>query len=71
MMNTTTTRNRDNLLLLYVPVYLIWFLVLEQITPERLFVVSNPLDTWIPFCEYFVVPYVLWFPYLLCWLFYF
>lgn len=57
--------------LLYVPVYLLWFFALEQVTPEHPFVVTNPLDKFIPFCEYFIVPYLLWFPYLIGSLFYF
>lgn len=56
--------HREALVFLYFPVYLLWFFVLEQMNPENLFFVTNPLDQYIPFCEYFIVPYLLWFPYL-------
>lgn len=64
-------RHREALVFLYFPVYLLWFFVLEQINPENLFFVTNPLDPYIPFCEYFIVPYLLWFPYLFGGLFWF
>ena len=58
-------KHKEIWVILYVPVYLLWFFGLEQMEPEHLFIVSNPLDQWIPFCEYFIVPYLLWFPYML------
>lgn len=64
-------KNRKIWLFSYVPVFLLWFFALEQVTPEHLFVVTNPLDRLIPFCEYFIIPYVLWFPYLIGGLVYF
>lgn len=64
-------KNRKIWLFCYVPVFLLWFFALEQVTPEHLFVVTNPLDHLIPFCEYFIIPYVLWFPYLIGGLVYF
>jgi len=27
-------------------------------------IIYIPLDVYIPFCEYFVIPYILWFPYI-------
>lgn len=66
-MNNVKSLWRDHkevLVFLYFPVYLLWFFALEQISPENLFVVTNPLDSYIPFCEYFIIPYLLWFPYL-------
>ncbi len=56
--------HKEVLVFLYFPVYLLWFFALEQMSPENLFVVTNPLDSYIPFCEYFIIPYLLWFPYL-------
>lgn len=40
--------------------YLIMFFVLENLpsTPHEIY---SPLDDKIPFCEYFIVPYILWF----------
>lgn len=48
--------------LLYVFIYLPWFAFLERnVTNYHL--VHSPLDDWIPFCEYFIIPYFLWFAY--------
>ena len=53
-------------LLLYIPIYLFFFNVLETwISPEFDYWVSYmPLDDLIPFNELFVIPYVIWFPYM-------
>ena len=34
-------------------------------------IISSPLDQYIPFCEYFVIPYYLWFLYIIAILIYF
>lgn len=45
---------------LYMVIYLIWFGLLEaRHTQYR--VMHVPLDDQIPFCEYFIIPYLLWF----------
>lgn len=50
-------------LLLYIFIYFPWFLLLEEhvthYTPIKL-----PIDDFIPFCEFFIVPYILWFLYI-------
>ncbi len=51
-------------LTLYVPVYLLAFFVLEHAVTADYWVSYLPLDDLIPFCEYFVVPYCLWYPFL-------
>lgn len=56
--------HKEALVFLYFPVYMLWFCMLERMSPENIFLVTNPLDGYIPFCEYFIVPYLLWFPYL-------
>ena len=49
-------------LLYYIP-YLICFMLLERfITP--VIIIHSPLDEMIPFNEYFILPYLLWFPYM-------
>lgn len=48
--------------LLYVLIYLPWFVFLEQ-NVTRYSIVHIPLDDHIPFNEYFVIPYFLWFVY--------
>lgn len=48
--------------LAYFPVYLLWFIYLERrTTPYH--VIHFPLDDYIPFCELFIIPYLLWFAY--------
>ena len=53
-------------LILYVPLYLIGFFTVEHLVDGSgpYWVSYLPLDDRIPFCEYFVIPYVLWYPYL-------
>lgn len=50
-------------LLLYIFIYFPWFLMLEEhvthYTPIKIW-----LDDLIPFCEFFIVPYLLWFAYI-------
>lgn len=52
------------LLTLYAPVYLAGFFLMEKLVPEGVdyWVSYCPLDDMIPFNEYFVVPYYLWYP---------
>lgn len=53
--------------LLYVFIYLPWFLILEYKFPADypgLHIIHCPLDDIIPFCEWFVIPYLLWFLYI-------
>ena len=44
-------------ILLYVP----WFLYLESQVTENYYVIHSWIDEKIPFVEYFIVPYLLWF----------
>lgn len=50
-------------LLIYLPIYLLWFYYLEQ-NVTRYKVIHVALDDYIPFCEIFVIPYLLWFAYI-------
>ncbi len=50
-------------LALYGLVYLAWFFALEQRQTKDYMVVHMNIDEYIPFCEVFVVPYLLWFIY--------
>jgi len=50
----------------YVFIYLPWFFTLEHINTldsPRMHIINLPLDSKIPFCEYFIIPYMLWFLY--------
>ena len=49
-------------LLIYGFIYLIWFGYLER-TVKRYELIHVALDDYIPFCEVFVIPYMLWFIY--------
>lgn len=47
---------------LYFLIYLPWFTWLEKnITFPPKYMIEIPLDYKIPFCEYFIIPYMLWF----------
>lgn len=41
--------------------FALYFLTENLIPSERCYVVHSPLDDMIPFCEYFVIPYVGWY----------
>lgn len=47
--------------LLYGFLYLPWFFYLENRRGVRYYYIHSPLDDCIPFVEYFIVPYLLWF----------
>lgn len=55
------------LLVLYLPIYLIWFALAERMVPstEGCFVSYLPLDDKIPFLPGFILAYVLWYPFLI------
>ena len=48
-------------ILLYVAVYMIGFRVLESAGHVHYHIIHTWLDEQIPFCEYFIIPYFLWF----------
>lgn len=45
----------------YAAFYLLGFFWLEEKVTKNYHIIHMPLDDIIPFCEYFVVPYFLWF----------
>ena len=47
--------------LLYVFIYLPWFVYLEKAVQHDYYLIHSPLDDYIPFVEFFIVPYFLWF----------
>ena len=57
-------KNKHFALLLYFVIYLIWFKVIEEEVTTHFHVVHTALDDVIPFCEYFIIPYILWFFYI-------
>ncbi|MCM1174080.1 MAG: serine/threonine protein phosphatase [Blautia sp.] len=57
-------------LMIYMPVYLIWFAHLER-TVKHYKLIHVALDDYIPFCEVFIIPYLLWFIYVAATVMYF
>lgn len=58
-------------ILSYFFIYLIWFFYLEQRTDTEHHSIHIFLDDWIPFCEYFIIPYYLWFAFIVVTVLYF
>lgn len=50
-------------LAIYMGIYLTWFAWLEARNRRDYTVIHVNLDDYIPFCEAFIVPYLLWFAY--------
>lgn len=50
-------------ILSYGILYLTWFAKLQANIGKPYHVIRTPLDDMIPFCEYFIVPYLMWFLY--------
>ena len=51
----------------YVFMYLPWFFTTEKLITfdhPNLHVMHSPIDDLIPFCEYFIIPYCIWFFYI-------
>ena len=57
------SRYRHAWVLLYGFIYMPWFIYLEKrvIPAHEYFIINSPLDKYIPFCEFFVIPYLFWF----------
>lgn len=52
------------LILTYLPLYLLWFFLLEQHVTDNYHIIESTLDALIPFNEIFIIPYLLWFPFI-------
>ena len=57
----TMKRYKHAWVFLYALIYMPWFLFLEKHVTMNYHVVQTALDEEIPFIEYFIVPYMLWF----------
>lgn len=55
---------KQYVLILYFPFYIGAFRFLETIEPEKIHLIDCSLDHVIPFCEVFIIPYLLWFAYM-------
>lgn len=60
---TFCRKYKHSWLLLYMLIYLPWFAWLEKNVTHRFHVIHMAIDDKIPFIEYFIVPYLLWFIY--------
>lgn len=50
-------------LIVYGIIYLVWFHYLEVNITKNYHVIHMAADDYIPFCEVFIIPYLLWFAY--------
>ena len=51
------------LVIAYMIFYMAFFTYVENRTGVRIHILQMRADYRIPFCEYFIIPYLLWFPY--------
>lgn len=56
-------KHRIGVVVSYCMIYMVWFSYLEQAVTTHFHIIHTPLDDLIPFCEFFIVPYMLWFLY--------
>lgn len=63
-MNLKKPSLRQWIMILYIPFHLIWFFVLEQAVTTNYHIIYCAWDDLIPFCEWFIFPYFLWFLYM-------
>ena len=64
-------RHRLIVLILFGILYLGSFLLLELIVKEPMLILYSPLDDYIPFSRFALIPYCLWFPSIAVTLYYF
>lgn len=66
-------KNKHFLMLLYGFIYVPWFCWLEKTVTvtSRYHVIHTFIDDYIPFCEFFIIPYYLWFAYMAVFIAYF
>ena len=63
ILKTKLSQYKHGLLLLYFFLYFPWFDYLEKTVTTHFHVIHVTLDDYIPFCEYFIIPYLAWFGY--------
>lgn len=51
-------------MLAYFIVYMCWFNYLEHRIASRYTIIHMNIDDRIPFCEFFIIPYIIWFGYI-------
>lgn len=64
MLKNMKIAKRQWILILYLPIHLLWYMIVETMGFQEFTLIHCALDDIIPFCSLFVFPYVLWFPYM-------
>lgn len=61
--NLTSKKFRHLFLLLFWPAYAVVFPIIELLIPNNadFHIIQHPIDSMIPFCEWFAIPYVFWY----------
>lgn len=62
--------HRYCLLLLYLPVYLVAFFIIDKLPLDH-YIIVCPLDRYIPFNQYMIIPYAIWYAWFPGWLLFF
>jgi membrane-associated phospholipid phosphatase len=62
--NLNAARFRHLRLLVFWPVFSLLFWLAERGITDKYYIMYTALDDLIPFCEYFLIPYLFWFVYL-------
>ena len=62
-MKTFLQKYKHAWVFLYGLIYMPWFAYLEQHITKNFHVIYAPIDDKIPFVEFFIIPYYLWFPF--------
>ena len=68
---TIIKKYRHAWIFLYAFIYMPWFMYLEEHITSSYYIIHSPLDNFIPFIEYFIIPYYLWFPFMVIGVLYF
>jgi len=64
-MSSRSTGRSHYLWLLFWPLYWLRYVLIEQLNPAAAYTpIHCPFDDLIPFCEWFLVPYILWMPFM-------
>lgn len=63
-MKSFLSRYKHAWVLTYFVFYLVGFALLERHVQSGYHIIHSPLDRYIPFVEYFIIPYLLWFVYI-------
>ncbi len=64
-MKTFFKKYKHGLFFLYMFIYFPWFTYLEKKVTTNFNEIHMLIDDYIPFCEFFIIPYLLWFAYVI------